>query len=152
VFRCQLSMLQNTQHLPKPESLCKILESTATGTGKWRWCLHKHGDRKSRYAQLRAYKARGWKYRTRAWRRNLPNLIRNGHEPAHYVRSCRSWSSLWGVKSPCERVMRCKLTRSAHYAGCSWSCILHRGKLHSATELSGRLTLQNGQHRGNSFG
>jgi hypothetical protein len=38
------------------------------------------------------------KVRTRAWRRNLPNLIRNGHEPADYVREGSSSSSLYGVK------------------------------------------------------
>jgi len=66
------------------------------------------------------------KARTRAWRRNLPNLIRNGHEPAHYVRWGRS---LWGVKSPSERIMLRILTRSAHYAASSYSCRFCTGEV-----------------------
>jgi hypothetical protein len=111
VFRCQLSMLRHTYNpYPSPESLCKTLANTATGrpaTGKWRWCLHKHGDRKSRYAQCVRTRHVGWKVRTRAWRRNLSNLIRNGHEPAHYGTS--------GSLS-LELIMRRKISLWAHYA------------------------------------
>jgi hypothetical protein len=99
-------LLQYTQPLPKLlESLCKTLESTATDTGRhWEMAMvlpiaeaQARRSRKSQRAVLRTRHV-GVKVRTRAWRRNLPNLIRNGHEPAHYVRSRRSSSSLCGVK------------------------------------------------------
>jgi hypothetical protein len=102
-FQCSSST-----HNPYPSflSLCakhlRARQQTQAGTGKWRWCFrlrkHKHGDLESRNAQCVRTRHVGVKVRTRAWRRNLPNLIRNGHEPAHYVRSRRSSSSLCGVK------------------------------------------------------
>jgi hypothetical protein len=138
-------------------SLCaKHLRARQQAIRHWEMAMVlplEHGDRESRYAQCVRTRHVGVKVRTRAWRRNLPNLIRNSHEPANYVRSGRSSSTLCGVK----------VSLWARYAAythpfsslCGVQLELHSaqgGKLQSATELSGRLTLQNGQHRGNSCG